>query len=136
MQHDATPAAVRKHGYGAIKTAFPFIKVGYGTYGHFAELNRNRPGDLPHDFVSFGLTPRVHAEDIRSLLESLECQPDIVRTTRTFTDKDIHVTPLSFNRRGGEPKLAESGFAAEWTLESIRQLAGAASVTVAFCAGR
>ena len=132
---EATPPGLMKMGYDAIKAAYPFIKVGYGTYRHFAELNRNRPGSLPHDFVSFGLTPRVHAEDARSLLESLECQPDIIRTIRSFTGKDIHVTPLSFNRRGGEVKESESMFAAEWTLRSVWQLRGAASVTVAFCAG-
>ena len=141
---NTTPGKLMQQGYEIIKAAHPFIKVGYGTDGFFAELNRNRPGCLPHDFVSFSLTPMVHTRDTRSIIENLDCQPDIIKTIRSFTDKEIHISPLTIKMRSGIHAtnvpgyldingdwLSNTNFTAAWIAFAIQELSGVNSITIA-----
>ncbi|CAN5117698.1 hypothetical protein BH11BAC5_BH11BAC5_16220 [soil metagenome] len=142
-KHAVTPAALMEKGYGLMKAAFPSIKTGYGTDAYFAALNRNRPGDLPHDFVSFSLMPQAHASDVRTILENLESLPDIMQTIQSFTNKAIHVSPVSIGKRINPDAILEadyfiterderesSVFANDWKKLSVYGLRAAASVTI------
>lgn len=126
--------------YKKIKEPWPHIQVGYGTDGYFADLNRNRPSGEYFDFVSFSLSPQVHASDTRSVLENLERQSDLIETARSFiAGKKIHISPISFTSRttsdNGLYKCQEddvrqhSSFGALWTLCTIQNLAEAERLT-------
>ena len=122
-----------------IKNKYPHISVGYGTNGFFAELNRHRPeGDLP-DFVSFSLSPQVHASDTRSIIENLQQFKDTIATIRSFAPGTmIHVSPITFkirssNSESGSPRdydpRQHTSFGAWWTLGCIQQLAASDRLT-------
>ncbi len=137
-----TPGYLMKNSYESIKYLYPSIKAGYGTEANFALLNRFPPGDLPCDFVSFGLMPQVHASDIRTIIENLECLPDIINSIRSFTDKEIHISPLSLHKiknhdavseeegKLEEDPLKNTQFAAWWIKNAISQLGGAALISI------
>ncbi len=137
-----TPPALMQKGYTIIKAAWPFIKVGYGTDAYFVALNRNPPCSLPHDFVSFSLMPQAHAADTRTIIENLESLPDIIKTIQSFTDKDIHISPVSIGKRINPDAVAEedyfvadadprtgTAFAAGWKLFCTQGLDKAAIIT-------
>jgi hypothetical protein len=129
----ATPQALMQRLYPALKKRFGNVQVGYGTDGFFAELNRNRPaGETPHDFLSFPVNPQVHASDTRSVLENLEAQHHTLETLRTFSDKPIHVSPLTFYARhaSGDARQ-QTNVAAWWYLSAMHNLSAAACLT--FC---
>jgi hypothetical protein len=142
-EHVVTPAALMEKGYGLLKPAFPSIQIGYGTDAYFAALNRSRPGNLPHDFVSFSLMPQAHASDIRTIIENLESLPDIMQTIQSFTTKAIHVSPVSVGKRVNPDAIDEadylikekdvresSVFANDWKRHSLHGLRAAASITI------
>ena len=138
-----TPAALMEKGYRLMKPAFPSIQVGYGTDAYFAALNRNRPGNLPHDFVSFSLMPQAHASDVRTIIENLESLPDIMQTIQSFANKAIHVSPVSIGKRINPDAILEadyfiterdaregSVFANDWKRLCLHGLRSAASITI------
>ena len=97
---------------------------------------------LPHDFVSFSLMPQVHAADTRTIIENLESLPDIIKTIQSFTDKDIHISPVSIGKRINPDAVAEedyfvadadprtgTAFAAGWKLFCTQGLDKAAIIT-------
>lgn len=138
QKQKTTPADLLSFVYNAVKEIAPEIKIGFGTDGFFAELNRNRPTDIPFDFVSFSLNPQVHAADTRSLIENLERQADLIETARSFaSDKPVHVAPLTFKIRSAssseqhdlDPRQ-HSSFGAFWTLTALKNLGGADQVTL------
>ena len=119
-----------------------------GTDGWFAELNRDRPDTGTMDGVVYSVTPQVHTFDEESIAQSLEAQPETVRTALTFAaGLPILVGPVTLRPRdpieteppdGGTGSLPfsvdprqSSLFAAAWTVGSISALAqaGAASLT-------
>jgi D-apionolactonase len=119
-----------------------------GTDGWFAELNRDRPDTSTMDGLVYSITPQVHVFDEGSMAQSLEAQPDTVRTAIGFADGlPILVGPVTLRPRDPieseppndsvsslpfsvDPRQA-SLFAAAWTAGSISALAqaGAASLT-------
>jgi len=143
-----TLAAVRRHfgGLGA--------PVGSGSDGNFCELNREQAlAGLAlegSDFVFWPMNPQVHTRDDRSVMETLEAQPETVRTARAFAGaRPLVVSPVTLRQRfnpvatGAEipPPKGElpaavdprqlSQFAAAWLLGSVAALAvaGVASAT-------
>ncbi len=46
-------------------------KLGYGTAGNFAEINRHRPPEGLAGFVGMPMTPQFHATDTMSVIENL-----------------------------------------------------------------
>lgn len=98
-QHKVTPVLLQKHFYPLMKNICPEIQVGYGTDIYFTELNRQRPENDLYDFVSFSLNPQVHSFDAKTMLENINTIPDIVATIRSFTNKPIVVSPVTFRKR-------------------------------------
>lgn len=137
-------ALLMSKAYPLIKTAWPSIKVGYGTDAYFASLNRSRPDNLLYDFVSFSVMPQVHASDTRSLIENLECQRDMIKTIRSFTRKEIHISPLSFHKIKNHDAVSEensiveedammhSRFAESWILFALQEFEEADFVSIPF----
>ncbi len=81
-------------------TAFPRARIGGGAHGFFTELNRRRP--LVHflDYISFTITPIVHAADDRSVMETLETMPAIIESAAAIADgKPWRVGPCSIGTR-------------------------------------
>jgi len=84
----------------AARAAFPGVKLGGGMYSYFTELNRKRPLADKLDYVTHTTCPIVHAADDRSVMETLECLPHIIRSTRSFVgDAAYRVGPSSIGCR-------------------------------------
>jgi hypothetical protein len=146
MNKKVTPHELLQQVFHVMKNSFPQIKIGYGTDGFFADLNRNRPQTSDYDFVSFSINPQVHAIDTRTIIENLDAQADTIATTQTFiADKAIHVSSVTFKIRPNadaaathqtapdpakdvDPRLHTS-FAACWTLQTIKNLSAVNSIT-------
>jgi hypothetical protein len=141
LQEDkkVTPPELMITTYPVLKSQLPQVKIGFGTDGFFAELNRNRPAtDLPFDFISYSVNPQVHATDTRTLMENLQAQGDTVSLVQSFAPgKEVFVSPVTFKIRNqeGAPSAADAdirmytSFGAMWTLLSIQQLAAADRIT-------
>jgi hypothetical protein len=127
----ATPQALMQLCYPVLKQQYSNVLVGWGTDGNFAELNRVRPAETLHDFVSFALYPQVHASDIRSIIENLETQHHTLETIETFSDQPVHLSPVTFAGRHVQAADArqKTAFAAWWTLKTLHNLSGARSIT-------
>jgi hypothetical protein len=65
-----------------LRLGFPQASIGGGMPAFFTELNRKRPPWRDLDFVIHGTCPIVHAADDRSVMETLESLPWIIRSTR------------------------------------------------------
>ena len=66
--------------YDAARAAFPRARIGGGMFSYFTELNRKRPPASRLDLVTFTTSPLVHAGDDRSVLETREAHPAIVKS--------------------------------------------------------
>lgn len=123
----------------------PGVPIGGGSDAHFCELNRahalGRFGDSECDFVSWPITPQVHAFDDLTVMENIEAQSDTVITARALAGKrPLIVSPITlrprFNavasssrpaiwpgRRLPEADLRQASLmTAAWTLGSIAAL--------------
>jgi hypothetical protein len=97
------------------------------------------------DFISYSITPQVHAFDNATLIENLNGQSDTVRSATEFAgNKRIQIRPVTLKMQSNpaatstEANKADqmdvrqmSLFGAGWTLGSIKYLteAGAEAVT-------
>lgn len=142
------PAMTRAARRAREQRGLAFAVIG-GTDLWFAELNRDRPDTGAMDGLVYSITPQVHAFDEESIAQSLEAQPDTLRTAATFANGlPLVVSPVTLRPRdpiGTEPwqpgadgalpfsvdPRQASLFAGAWTVGSIAALAagGAASVT-------
>jgi len=119
----------------------PDARIGGGTDGHFAEFNRCSFDSSGLDFVSFTVTPQIHAFDLKSLVENLESQQDTVRSARQkHPGREVAISPITLKPRfnvyakGEEPPVPDgqlppsvdprqrSLFAAGWLLGCLRAL--------------
>jgi hypothetical protein len=103
-----------------------------GTATYFSELNRNPPEPGALEGVAFAISPQVHAEDERSLRETLEIQTQVLRQARELIGgRPVHVSPVRLTAHPG------TAFAEAWTVGSLATLigAGAASITIDASAG-
>ncbi|HTE07398.1 MAG TPA: hypothetical protein VK628_01470 [Flavitalea sp.] len=126
--------------FSRIRNTLKDIPIGYGTDTYFAELNRNRPGRLPADFLGFSLHPQVHMSDNRSILENLGSQHHTLETIKSFAPAlPVQISPVTLSARFNPDKKGErvllpadprqySSFAAWWTIKTIVNLADAQSV--------
>jgi hypothetical protein len=129
-QHEATPKDFFKKAYAAIKRSLGNISTGYGTNGDFADLNQNRPGEIEYDFVNFHLQPQVHTIDSRSIMSNLESHGRMILSAEKFTgNKPVHVSTVNFSPGNTVDKRFNTAFAAWWTLQALRNLGAASSVT-------
>lgn len=132
-----------------LKMAFPSANIGAGTSGFFAELNRQRIENPALDFLSYSITPQVHAFDNLTLVENLMGQSATVKTAKAFAKgKKIHIRPITLKIHPNPSDTSKVGkideefsthidvrqmslFGAGWILGSIKQMAqaGADSIT-------
>lgn len=98
-----------------------------GTDSDFAELNVARPDLRGFDGLTFAMNPQVHDTDEQALVESLVGQGDAARTAASFAHGlPVCVSPITLKPRPGVDVRQPTGFAAAWTLGSVRKLAEAA----------
>ena len=129
----------------------PGVPIGGGTRFDFVELNRNRPPLGSVDFLSFAVSPQVHATDDLSIMENLEGQAEVVRTARAFAPGvPLSVGPVTL-KRGENPAATgpeaeppvgalppnvdprQAGLVgAAWTLGSLKYLAEAGADFVTY----
>ena len=94
--------------FAAARNAFPGARIGGGNFVYFTELNRKRPPFGALDFVCHGTCAIVHAADDRSVTETLEALPSIIRSGRKlFGERCYRIGPGSIGSRtspfGNEP---------------------------------
>jgi hypothetical protein len=94
------PGATLEALYAAARRAFPGVPLGGGTPAFFTELNRRRPPAGLLDFVTHGTCPIVHAADDRSVMETLEALPFIVRSAQAIAGQAAHhLGPIAIGAR-------------------------------------
>jgi hypothetical protein len=76
------PAPAEADIAAALRKLFPGVRIVGGTPAFFTELNRKRPSPGLFDTISHATTPTVHASDDRSVMETLQSLPHIVRSGR------------------------------------------------------
>ena len=94
--------------YAAAREAFPGSVIGGGNFMYFTELNRKPPPFAGMDFVIHPTCAIVHAADDRSVTETVETLPYIIRSGRSlFGDKPYCLGPVGIGTRtspfGGPP---------------------------------
>jgi hypothetical protein len=107
----------------AAREIFKDVLIGGGSNTNFVEVNRNRHGIAPFDFVSWPVNPRVHATDDQTMIENLEGQSPAITTARAFCpNRRLSISPVMV------PEFAASS---GWIAISLKHLltAGISSVT-------
>ena len=94
--------------YAAARDAFPGCAIGGGNFMYFTELNRKPPPFEGLDFVTHPTCAIVHAADDRSVTETVETLPYIIRSVRSrFDGKPYCLGPVGIGTRtspfGGPP---------------------------------
>ncbi|TCK30895.1 hypothetical protein EV667_0999 [Ancylobacter aquaticus] len=87
--------------YAAARRAFPALRLGGGMFSYFTELNRKRPPVPLLDYVTHCTCPIVHDADDRSVMQSLEALPFILRSARAIigADKPYRIGPSTIGMR-------------------------------------
>jgi len=117
----ATPSALVQLAQSALSGCAPNALFAAGSRAHFYELNSERSAAHGTALPCFGLTPQVHAQDNRTLVENIAAQPDIVKCARSFAPRAVVVSPITL-RPQADPRQM-SLFGAGWTLGSLAHLA-------------
>ncbi len=96
--------------YAAARAAFPNTPLGGGSFAYFTELNRKPPPFALLDFVCHTTCAIVHAADDRSVTETIECLPYIIRSGRAlFGNRHYRLGPGTIGTRtspfGSSPPL-------------------------------
>ena len=94
--------------YAAAREAFPGCAIGGGNFMYFTELNRKPPPFDGLDFVIHPTCAIVHAADDRSVTETVETLPYVIRSGRSlFGAKPYCLGPVGIGTRtspfGGPP---------------------------------
>lgn len=132
----------------------PDVRVGGGSRANFAELNRASLPLTDIDFVSFAVTPQVHAFDDESVMRTLLVQDQVLtQATELARGKPVAVGPVTLRPRfnavatgTGRPREPDSlppevdvrqptWFTAAWALGSVVALRGADGLTYFETAG-
>jgi len=140
----------------AARAALPGMTIGGGTFGFFAELNRNWPPIGLIDYVTHIACSVVHAADDRTMMENLDSFRAMTRTIRAFAGaKPYRLIAVGLGLESGpygEPSPNPDNsrrtmvrmdprqrglFAAAWTLAALAEAAqsGIAAVSPAALAG-
>lgn len=85
----------------AVRDRYPDQRIGMGTTGNFAELNRNRPERCGiWSAITYPICMQIHATDDWSLMENLSAIKDGVRTARSFAGNQwLTVGPVVLHRQ-------------------------------------
>jgi hypothetical protein len=148
LLYDSDAPTTRLDTYNRIRPLLkeyePQALVAAGSNANFAELNRNRLPAGSVEMLCFAMNPQVHACDERSIVETLESVPDLLRGARRIAGNvPIAVSPVTLKPRfnavateqetppapGEVPSHADPRqgtlFAAAWTLGHLAELAAA-----------
>jgi hypothetical protein len=133
--HKCTPPRLVMLAQEVLRSTDPNVPFAAGTDANFAELNRDR---LPSDanwHPCFSVNPQVHASDEMSMIENVEAQADVVRSSAVFARLPVVLSPITLRPRFN-PNATDavdslsiydlrqtSLFAAAWTLGSMATLA-------------
>lgn len=119
--------------YAAARAAFPGVTLGGGSLVYFTEMNRKRPPFGKLDFVCHSTCAIVHAADDRSVTETIETLPYIIKSGRAlFGAKPCRIGPGIIGTRtspfGSDPTPNPVGGRVTMTRRDPRQrgLLGAA----------
>lgn len=86
--------------YAAARRAFPRLRLGGGMFGYFTEFNRKRVPVAGLDFVTHATCPIVHDASDRSVMQTLEAVPHIVRSARAIApDTPYRLGPITIGMR-------------------------------------
>jgi D-apionolactonase len=86
--------------YSASRAAFPGVLLGGGSFAYFTELNRKPPPFALLDFVCHTTCAIVHAADDRSVTETIECLPHVIRSGRAlFGNRHYRIGPGTIGTR-------------------------------------
>ncbi len=86
--------------YAAAREAFPGVRLGGGVFTSFTELNRNHAAPELFDFLTHATCAVVHEPDDRSVMETLQTLPDIVRSAKSFAgSKPYRIAPSAIGMR-------------------------------------
>ena len=86
--------------FAAARAAFPAARIGGGNFVYFTELNRKPPPATRIEFVCHSTSALAHAADERSVTESLESLPYVIRSCRhLFPDGEYRLGPGSIGSR-------------------------------------
>lgn len=132
-----------------LKNAMPEVVIGGGTYAYYAELNRAEEIASSLEFISFTISPQVHAFDDLSLLENLYPQEIVTVDARKKTGKPVQIGAVTLPQRLNFVSTGKEGshsmtsniptdsrqssvFGALWTLGSIVSLSKGAAEAVTY----
>ena len=86
--------------HAAAREAFPGSAIAGGSFMYFTELNRKPPPSEGMDFVIHSTCAIVHAADDRSVTETVETLPYVIRSVRSlFGDKPYCLGPVGIGTR-------------------------------------
>lgn len=105
-------------------------RIAAGSSTDFARLNRDRLSGEPIDALVYGVSPSVHADDDRSVMQNARSQAITVATARSFAEgRDVIISPIVLARRDDPRQASLLGTA--WTVASLAELepSGASSLT-------
>ena len=86
--------------YGAVRAAFPGVRLGGGVFTSFTELNRNCADSALFDFLTHCTVAVVHEPDDRSVMETLQTLPDIVASAKAWAGgKPYRIGPSAVGMR-------------------------------------
>ena len=92
--------------YAAAREAFPGSAIGGGSFMYFTELNRKPPPFDGLDFVIHSTCAIVHAADDRSVTETVETLPYIIRSGRSLFGGKPYVSVRSESGPAPVPSAA------------------------------
>jgi hypothetical protein len=120
----------------ALARAFPDGRLGGGTDGHFAELNRRRVAARGLDQLVFALNPQVHAFDDPTILENVSSLRALADSMRGFAGgASLAISPVTLRARVDPRPLASRDPSEPSFTDDPRQATGfAAAFTLAFLA--
>ncbi len=88
------------HIYNQVCRAFPDAMVVGGMASYFTELNRKRPPVATIDAISCTTSPIVHAADDRSVMETHEALPAVIKSMAAMAPgKSLHLGPSGIAMR-------------------------------------
>ncbi len=135
-----TPNELTKAALASLSKSGFASRIVVGTNAYFAELNRQRP-EVPKECgIVYSINPQVHAFDNLSLCETLEAQRSTVDSAENLFGSNVVISPITLKPRfnpnatstntmlGNSLVLVSDdrqsmGFAAAWTVGSLRALA-------------
>ncbi|MBN7786241.1 hypothetical protein JYP51_15055 [Ponticoccus gilvus] len=146
----ATPAELLP----MLRRSFPMAEIGGGVMTNFTELNRCRPDMAQADYLTHGNTAIVHAGDDLSVLETLECLPQIFESAGALAagkpyrlglvsigmrsnpyGADVAANPAQLRRTMGRADPRHRGlFGTAWAVGVLAASAGSAVASLCLAA--